>query len=466
VQHGYEDLVPSPWFVADFDSSTALLRALAASLRGRRFGRLGRGRLAGRLVEATTVLPAALRAQAFTIAGAAEAIPARRLREVSADAFARWVVGCYPDARVPAVAIGSSDGAMMHLFAAAGIPWLPQTFLVPVARRADPDDVDADVELGRRTAPPLLEAEPTLQLHQMHDANEDRLMVRRMAYFRMKMLRLPAAYERFVTEVLPVGGTLVIVDDGLHWPAKQLGERHFFQAGALGGLEPEDYVAGSARVADFLVEQGSDLRRWRFPTPDCEMPEAEWGYAPELTEDLLTIAERHAYHVVRVPLNRPGDASASVANVLDHAHASRRTKPRRLLAETFICVEPQWALATGTVPFWMPFPVERSAQALSDFLDAQPNWEQIAVTLFAHGVSSAGLTPAARWQQLADRGRLQGTLVGVDAARWPLDFAALARYSDALDEFAPEPIEGRTDLPRVCDLDTALCRLPGAERLA
>jgi hypothetical protein len=67
---------------------------------------------------------------------------------------------------------------------------------------------------------------------------------------------------------------------------------------------------------------------------------------------------------------------------------------------------------------------------------------------------------------LADRGRLRGTLVGVDAARWPLDFAALARYSDALDEFAPEPIEGRTDLSRICDLDTALCRLPGAERLA
>ena len=47
-----------------------------------------------------------------------------------------------PDGRYPAVMIGSSNGALTHLAAACGVPWLPQTVLVPVRRpRADPADM-------------------------------------------------------------------------------------------------------------------------------------------------------------------------------------------------------------------------------------------------------------------------------------------------------------------------------------
>jgi hypothetical protein len=126
---------------------------------------------------------------------------------------------------------------------------------------------------------------------------------------------------------------------------------------------------------------------------------------------------------------------------------------RRLLAETFICIEPQWALATRTVPFWMPFPVESSAAALARYLAHQPDWDDIAVTLFAHGVRSAGLAPADCWQQLADRAHRGGQLVAVDTKRWPVDFATLARYSDALDRLAPAtgPVR-RIGLPQLRDL--------------
>lgn len=109
---------------------------------------------------------------------------------------------------------------------------------------------------------------------------------------------------------------------------------------------------------------------------------------------------------------------------------------KRLLVETFICVEPEWALRTGTVPFWTPFPVASSLAVANRYLDVEADWEQVAVTLFTHGVRSEGLASAAEWQRLADRGRRPGVLAGVDARRWPVDFAALARYSDALDDIA------------------------------
>jgi hypothetical protein len=165
--------VRSPWFAAASDSATALVRALAASLHGRRFRRLGHGQVAGLATTASSVLPESLRARAFAIAGGTEAITPRRLADVSPEAFAQWVTAEYPDTQVPAIAIGSADGAVLHLCAAAGIPWLPQTFLVPVARRTDPDEVSGEIDLGRRIAPSLLAAQPSVQVHHMHDPNQD-----------------------------------------------------------------------------------------------------------------------------------------------------------------------------------------------------------------------------------------------------------------------------------------------------
>ena len=44
------------------------------------------------------------------------------------------------------------------------IPWLPGTTLLPVSRRHDPEDVEAALEFGRRTAPALLERNPDIVL--------------------------------------------------------------------------------------------------------------------------------------------------------------------------------------------------------------------------------------------------------------------------------------------------------------
>jgi hypothetical protein len=440
---GYDQRVRSPWFAADFDSATALVRALAASLRGRRFRRLGHGQLAGAATTASSVLPESIRALAFAIAGGTEAIPPRRLADVSPEVFAQWVASEYPDTTPPAIAIGSADGAVMHLCAATGIPWLPQTFLVPVARRADPDTVSGEIDLGRRIAPPLLAAQPSVRVHHMHDPNQDRLMVSRLAYFRLKMLRLPAAYRHFIERRLPTGGTIVIVDDKLTWPSTAVDDRHVFQAGAVGGLAPDEY-----------------RRRWDFPSADGNSPEAEWGYAPELTTDIERVARERGHRVVHVSFAGPGAASPHVADLLHEAHG----EARRLLVETFICVEPEWALRTGTVPFWTPFPVKSSLSDANRYLDIEKRWQQIVVTLFTHGVRSEGLASAAEWQRLADRGRDPGVLAGVNARHWPVDFAALARYSGALEKVAtPAGKPARVDI-EVFDELAARCGQRGGTR--
>src|SRR5437868_4983855 len=188
--------------IADFDSAAGMLRALGRFLHGKDFPGLGINpdslEPVGLLVNQ---LPRFLREQVYMWSGWAEAIAPKDLSRVSSAEISRWVVGEYPHRQYPAAAIGSSSGALIHLCAALGIPWLPQTFLIPVRRSGIvPGDMKRDMAWGREPGRLLLQANPELQLHHMHDANQDRLMVQRMTYFRVKFLRLPEAYERFLQD--------------------------------------------------------------------------------------------------------------------------------------------------------------------------------------------------------------------------------------------------------------------------
>jgi hypothetical protein len=84
--------------------------------------------------------------------------------------------------------------AAVHLAAALGAPWLPQTFMVPVRNPGnDPDDPRRDLDWGRRPARALLDANPDVQVHHLHDPVQDRLMLEQMTYLRLKRLRFGPA---------------------------------------------------------------------------------------------------------------------------------------------------------------------------------------------------------------------------------------------------------------------------------
>jgi hypothetical protein len=168
-------------YVANFDSAAAMMRAVARTLDGRDFPTLGVTSPLEVLEPVLPLLPDRLVEQLYIWGGAAEAAPAERMSDVNGERISRWVVGEYPSRQFPAAFVGSSNGAMVHLAVALGAPFLPQTFLIPVRRSGvSPDDPIADMEWGRKPGRALLDANPDLQLHHMHDANQDRLMVQRM----------------------------------------------------------------------------------------------------------------------------------------------------------------------------------------------------------------------------------------------------------------------------------------------
>src|SRR5436309_9672507 len=286
-------------YLADFDSATGMLRALSASLRGEGLPLLGamrpsRAPLMKLVASAVNRLPKSLQEQVYIVSGWMEAVSPRKLAAVSGDEVATFMAGVYPSRQYAAVVVGSSNGAAVHLWAAHGIPWLPQTFLVPVGRSGiPPDEPREEMRWAEPHAETVLRRNPDLELHHMQDPVQDRLMVRRMSYFRLKRRTLGEAYERFLRERLAPGGTIIVMECGLQWPTIRRGDRYTFQFGALGGATAEEMMHGGTRVEAYLRQHGSRKTRWEPREADGTSPEAEWGFAPSLRDDVQRFAQRH-----------------------------------------------------------------------------------------------------------------------------------------------------------------------------
>jgi hypothetical protein len=401
--------------IAAFDSASAFLSSLARALHHQDFPYLGQSRLKVPLVYASKALPRSLRRTVYAVASGREGVPPERLSGVDMERVASWATAKYPERRFPAILLGSSNGALTHLAAACGIPWLPQTMLIPVRRRgAAPDDYRGAAEFGAQHARALLEPNPGVQLHHMHDANQDELSASQMAYFRVKWRLLPEAYRRFLEQRLLPGAPIVVVRDTSSWPVTRYGDRHVFQVGARGGMSADEYM------------EESDV-----PAPDDTAPEAEWGFAEPLAESLRVWAESAGHPVVEVSYEHPQHPSAAVAATMRTWLRERGEPAERLLVSSFIVQDPWRTITTASVPFWTFFPVREAAADLAAHLDVA-TYDEVDVMLFSHGVHSRGLADAPTWQQLADRACRHGRMLGTDSREFPADFPVFVRYTKAM----------------------------------
>ncbi len=408
--------------VASFDSASVLHASTAAALRGEPFPHLGQSPLSATAVRVAGRLPWPLLREIYTRIGGAEGVDPDRLAEVDLGAVARAFADGYPDRTWPAVMIGASNGALTHLAALLQIPWLPTTVLVPVARRGDPTRPDQALSFGRRVAGPLLERNPDVVLHQMHDAEQDRLMTSRMTYFRTKWLDLPSAYVEFLERRLAPDAPVIVVDDTSTWPVARVGERHVFQNGGRGGLDPDGYAARPGA------------------TPlDEEVPEAEWGTQPALVAAVIRWARGSGRPVVRLAVPGPQAAAAPVARTVRERYAALGRPTDRLIVPSFVLGDPWRTLQIGAVPYWMFFPVRPALDALGDFLGSGEPFDRAMIMMFQHGVDSAGgVTPDdLRRTVFSAVPRLR--FVGLRPAAAPRDIGSLGRYGAALARVPAEP---------------------------
>ena len=334
------DLDPGK-LIASFDSASVLHDAVIAALKGRSFPHLGAPRWQALAIRAGGHLPWPILRQIYTRIGAAEGIDPQRLGDVDLAAVAQWFADQVPDRRYPAIMIGSSNGALAHLAAALDVPWLPDTVLVPVAHADDPDRADDVLEFGAQVAPALLERNPDIGLHHMHDPLQDELMSRWMSYFRVKWRALPTAYADLVRSRLRPGGQVIMVDDTSTWPVTRVAERHVFQAGGRGGAPPKDY-----------------LSRAHTPSADETAPEAEWGLDRSFAADLTRWCETASVPLIKISYDGPQAPAAAVAETMRDWYRSRGEAADRLVVPSFVLGDPWNTVNAAAVPFWTFFAVQ------------------------------------------------------------------------------------------------------------
>ena len=431
--------------IAGFDSASAMVRVLGSALHGREAPLLAQfpAALEQQLdwfAREAERLPKEPLQAIYRWSGWLDAVPARRLRQVRAEQLAEWVVGHYPQRRYPVVFAGSANGAMTHLAAALGVPWLPQTLLLAVRTGGlDPDDPAADMDAMTPVGRDLLAANPGLALHHMHDPVQDRLMIARMAYFRVKFLRLPQAYRAFLARCLEPGGTVVLVDCSLTWPVVKVADRHLFQFGAPGGATQHEFFEGGPRVAEYLRENGSDRKRWQPPEPGADCPEAEWGFAEPLAADLATAAAEQGLTVDRLCLGQPEDVSPLIAELFRHWYAERGLSTGQLLVSSFLLMDPMLAMRTGRVPYWALFGSRPSLDRLAGYLSGTPAYDDIRLTVFPHGMDSIGLAGIGEWQQMLGHARQRGQLLAIEPDHYPRHFRALTGFHRELSKLPRTP---------------------------
>ncbi len=428
----------SPLGLANFDSTTAFVRALAHHLQGEGFPRLGMipKPLAG-LGRAPNRLPEKTKKWIYRKSGATEAIQPSELGDVNIETFREWVTEQYPERGYPAIMIGSPNGAGTFLAALLGIPFLPQTFLTPVRRKIRPGNGEDDMEWGRRPGRALLEANPDINLNHMHDPNEDWLMVREFAYFRLKTRKLGHAYERFIKETLAPGGSIIVIDCDDPKPVTRINDRHVFQYSGEGGLTPEEYLEGSDRVAAFIASRPEENASWDAPEPNDTAPEAEWGFEDILLDDIDRFANDHGYPVRLLRFQDPRHLRAPVADLHRERYGEHDIPTNRLLVQSFTCIDPWWSQRTGSVPYWIPFNGEDSAEALEAYLERSDPFDEIHLLAFSNGVRSAAQAPIERWESILNRAQRRGEFLGMDPEAYPLDFGLYTKYHEEIPEKIP-----------------------------
>ncbi len=419
-----------PWFVANFDSATGLVKALGSCLNGESFAGVGHvptSKLLARLVNA---LPWQIQRVIYIKGSAKGSVDPRSLCQIRATAFTRWVTNLFPRQKYRAMLIGSSNGAAVHLGSALGIPWLPQTFLVPV-KVAGEHSVDDPIERMKWVKPfarTLLENNPELELHHMMDPNQDRPMLKTTSYFRVKLLRLGNAYEEFILHNLEKNGVLFIVDCQKSWPVTYVGERHFFQFGGLGGNTIDEYLKGSERIKDFLQQNGSQVERWVAPQADGEQPEAEWGFATAMGSDIERLAKENGFKVQYIRFYEPEDFSPFVADLYRWWYGELGIEANRLIAGMFFLIEPYWTLHGGLVPFWLAFNGKPSVEVMKEYLQSVAPYDEIYLMPFSHGVRGLGMATVGDYRSVLSIARRKGDFIGAEPDLYPFDFGIYARY--------------------------------------
>jgi hypothetical protein len=399
-------------FSVGLDPASGFVASLANALKGRETpGLAPSSEPFSTIVKA---LPEKVRHMLFSRSARMTGIATDDIGQLKAEDFARAVIDMYPARKYPAIMIGSASGAMIHLAAAMGIPFLPQTFTIPVARPSylPVDEPKRNMEWALEPGETFLQNNADFKLHHIFDPVHNRSDLQNSSFFKIKMQRLVLEYERFIAQNLEKGGTIIISDCTRQWPVSMINDRFVFQFGAPGSASEEDYFSGSGQVSQYLERNNSHVRNWDAPVSDGEQAEAEWGFDYTLLSDIESVSFINGFKTFKISFEDPEHPSPFVAELYRWWYQQKGVIVNRLVAENYIVHEPYWNLRTGSVPFWLKSDSSSSAQWLGEYLGKTKPYDEIFMMLHSEGMNTLNAASKERWNEILQKAEKKHDYIG------------------------------------------------------
>jgi hypothetical protein len=351
------------------DSSAVAMRSVAAALRGEfvevwnvrpwQQGALRLIALAGKRVSIAVI-------EHFVAASSVDPVWAQR---ITTSDLASWAVSLYGELEGPrdALIVGAPNGGVAHLATAMDAPFLSQHFVTSYRDPTPVDDVATYQAHGAALAGQILSRNPDLAVINHYDPLHDRFLVGRVNHIRYKLLDLPEAYRTFIRQTLRPGGALIFTDCRYSWPMYFIGERHWFQVGGLGAVEPPAFIQGRhPEIAALQAAAGAaPVGNWGLKAHTAfEMPESEWGALPPLRDRVARFADENGYRFLALEGGHPETFSYLAFRVWRRLLKRAEIEPQGIFVETFTQVAPAAARRTALLPLWLPWNCEDSLDFL------------------------------------------------------------------------------------------------------
>ena len=342
---------------------------------------------------------------------------AKEAGRLDVDSLPQWCVDQYPqgDRQYEAIVIGSPNGAVAHLAALLGAPFLTTSFGLTFRHPTiDADDYLAYLESSGEIVDSILAAnEGTgFELIAHYDPLHDRSLVRYVDFIRVKLRELPACYREFIDRHLAPGGSLILIDCAFAWPQYELQARAYVQVGGLGGIPAETF-----------------LQRWPLELPLQARRESEWGCPEDFVLSAVGFAADRGIETVEISFDHPWSYSLLAHNAY---LACDGVRSRSLVIDCFNHLNPRTNVETGIPALWLPFNTVEGLSFVESALSGK-TFDRVYFAILPSFADSPDTAPLESWIDLLSRyGDVE--LVGVDPDRFPADPLAPFRFVGRMTE--------------------------------